>query len=56
MAEKNIQLALCAFKNVFVEKKNNVATTCRDKQILLRNETKKIFRLRKKNSPPPPLS
>ena len=41
MARKNILLALCALKKYcFVEKKN-VATTCREKNILLLYEAKK---------------
>ena len=41
MAEQNILLALCASKNIlFLYTKNNVATTCREKNILLRCEAK----------------
>ena len=48
MGRKNVLLALCALKNiVFLEEKNNVATTCCKKKILPRCEAKKIFDIAK---------
>ena len=44
----------CALKILFLQEKNNGATTCREKTFLLRCEPKKIiFLLRKKPCPPP---
>ena len=51
-----ILLALCALKILVLQKKNNAATTCREKNILLRCEAKKTkFDSEKTHSPPPPL-
>ena len=54
-ADKNILLALCALKNVVFVEKNNVATSCRKRKILLRCEAKTNILTPKKTIAPPPL-
>ena len=55
-AEKNILLALCALKNIVFVEKNNVATTCREKNFCCAAKRKKYILTPKKTIAPPPLS